>query len=116
MICYKPSTFVLSSVPPRCSIIRPMAKRGLCLLILAVVVLCPFTANAAADFATEGMDDPELDAIRHVQVSLDGFVASLPPSGLAHLLVVVAVVEPVEETVPLPPLHLGLHSRAPPAS
>ena len=74
------------------TIIRPVVRKFSCLLILAVIVLCPFAANAAADFWTEGMYDPELDAVRHTPLPFDGASDNLPSLGLAHLLVVVTFV------------------------
>ncbi len=98
-------------------IIRPVAKRVLSLLVLGVLVFCPFAANAATDFGVEGMDDPELDAVRHVPDSLDGAVESvLLTVGLPHVTVIIAVVRPADDVIALTDTHRPRQPRAPPLS
>lgn len=93
-----------------------MVRKLSCLLILAGIVLCPFVANAAADFATEGMDDPELDAARHATVPLDSATDALLTAGLVKPVVVITVAGPVDDVVaPIEPPE-PRQPRAPPLS
>lgn len=93
---------------------RPMARRVCSLLILALLVLCPVAANAAADFWNEGMYDPELDAAIHATAFLDGAAHSVLAARLPYAPIVTAVVRPVDDETALVYTPLPRPPRAPP--
>ena len=95
---------------------RPMARRAFCLLILGVLIVCPLAANAAGDFWVEGMYDPELDAVRHTPISLDGIAESVLTLGLAYVPVIVALAQPINDDVALTQTPAPRRPRAPPSS